>query len=77
MGSASKKTVAKAHLTDPQQVLETLGLLVGDVSLFQSAGTVDLDSRGHVKNSESSLKSKLASKAYVMKRSASYTGAKV
>ncbi|GMC28515.1 unnamed protein product [Saccharomyces cerevisiae] len=77
VGSASKKTVAKAHLTDPQQVLETLGLLVGDVSLFQSAGTVDLDSRGHVKNSESSLKSKLASKAYVMKRSASYTGAKV
>ncbi|CCD22520.1 trehalose-phosphatase TPS2 NDAI_0A03630 [Naumovozyma dairenensis CBS 421] len=71
VGSASKKTVAKAHLTDPQQVLETLGLLVGNVSLFQNAGTVDLDERGHVKNSESSLKSKIASVAYAMKRSAS------
>lgn len=68
VGSASKKTVAKAHLTDPQQVLDTLGLLVGNVSLFQSAGTVDLDSRGHVKNSESSLKSEQATADYVMKR---------
>ncbi|CCF57257.1 hypothetical protein KAFR_0C02640 [Kazachstania africana CBS 2517] len=71
VASASKQTVAKAHLTDPQQVLDTLGLLVGDVSLFQSAGTVELDARGHVKDSESSLKSKLATEAYAMKRSSS------
>ena len=71
VGSASKKTVAKAYLTDPQQVLDTLGLLVGDVSLFQSAGTVDLDDRGHLKDSESSLRSEQASAAYAMKRSTS------
>ncbi|CDO94644.1 unnamed protein product [Kluyveromyces dobzhanskii CBS 2104] len=71
VGSASKKTVAKAYLTDPQQVLDTLGLLVGDVSLFQSAGTVDLDDRGHLKDSESSLRSEQASVAYAMKRSTS------
>lgn len=72
VGSASKKTVAKAHLTDPQQVLDTLGLLVGDVSLFQSAGTVDLDSRGHVKHSDSSIRSEQASARYAMKRQHSY-----
>ncbi|CEP63061.1 trehalose-phosphatase TPS2 LALA0_S07e01530g [Lachancea lanzarotensis] len=71
VGSASKKTVAKAHLTDPQQVLDTLGLLVGDVSLFQSAGTVDLDDRGHIKDSESSMKSEQAGVAYNMRRTAS------
>lgn len=76
VGSASKKTVAQAHLTDPQQVLDTLGLLVGDVSLFQSAGTVDLDSRGHVKNSESSLKSEQAQAEYVLKRQNSSTSLK-
>ncbi|AET40291.1 trehalose-phosphatase TPS2 Ecym_5551 [Eremothecium cymbalariae DBVPG len=75
VGSASKKTIAKTHLTDPQQVLDTLGLLVGDVSLFQSAGTVDLDDRGHVKNSESSMRSELASAAYAMKRSSSFKNA--
>ena len=72
VGSASKKTVAKAHLTDPQQVLDTLGLLVGDVSLFQSAGTVDLDSRGHVKHSDSSIRSEQAGARYAMKRQQSY-----
>ncbi|SCU99790.1 LANO_0F03664g1_1 [Lachancea nothofagi CBS 11611] len=72
VGSASKKTVAKAHLTDPQQVLDTLGLLVGDVSLFQSAGTVDLDDRGHIRDSESSVKSEQAGVAYSMRRTASY-----
>lgn len=71
VGSASKMTVAKAHLTDPQQVLDTLGLLVGDVSLFQSPGTVELDDRGHVKNSESSNKSEIAIAAYAMKRNGS------
>ncbi|CCH61894.1 hypothetical protein TBLA_0F03570 [Henningerozyma blattae CBS 6284] len=64
VGSSSKQTVAKAHLTDPQQVIETLGLLVGDVSIFQSPGTVDLDTRGHVKNSPSSKKSEEAAVAY-------------
>lgn len=73
VGSAAKVTVAKAHLTDPQQVLDTLGLLVGNVSLFQSAGTVDLDARGHVKDSESSKKSHAASVAYAMKRTGSST----
>ncbi|QLL32691.1 hypothetical protein HG536_0D02130 [Torulaspora globosa] len=76
VGSASKKTVAKSHLTDPQQVLETLGLLVGSVSLFQSAGTVELDPRGHVKNSESSLKSEQATAEYVLKRQNSNTSLK-
>lgn len=76
VGSASKSTVAKAHLTDPQQVLDTLGLLVGNVSLFQSAGTVDLDSRGHVINSESSLKSEQASADYAMKRQTSNSALK-
>ena len=73
VGSASKKTVAKAHLTDPQQVLDTLGLLIGNVSLFQSAGTVELDPRGHLKDSESSKKSQAASERYVMKKTASAT----
>ncbi|KAG0667100.1 threalose-6-phosphate phosphatase [Maudiozyma exigua] len=73
VGSAAKVTVAKAHLTDPQQVLDTLGLLVGNVSLFQSAGTVDLDTRGHVKDSESSKKSQAASVAYTLKRTGSST----
>ncbi|SCV03959.1 LAMI_0H12310g1_1 [Lachancea mirantina] len=72
VGSASKKTVAKAHLTDPQQVLDTLGLLVGDVSLFQSGGTVDLDDRGHIKDSESSVKSEIAGAAYNMRRTGSH-----
>lgn len=76
VGSASKKTVAKAHLTDPQQVLDTLGLLVGNVSLFQSAGTVELDSRGHVKNSESSKKSEQAQAEYALKRQNSNTSLK-
>lgn len=58
VGPASKKTVATAHLTEPAQVLETLGLLAGTVSLFESAGSVDLDDRGHVANSISSVKSK-------------------
>ena len=73
VGSAAKVTVAKAHLTDPQQVLDTLGLLVGNVSLFQSAGTVELDTRGHVKDSESSKKSQAASVAYTLKRTGSST----
>lgn len=73
VGSASKQTVAKAHLTDPSQVIETLALLVGKVSLFQSAGTVELDPRGHVKDSESSKKSQLATEKYTLKRVASAT----
>lgn len=38
VGPASKQTVATAHLSDPAQVLETLGLLTGDVSLADTAG---------------------------------------
>ncbi len=55
VGPANKVTVATAYLTDPTQVLDTLGLLLGKVSLFETAGTVELDDRGHLKNSESSL----------------------
>ncbi|EDO18440.1 hypothetical protein Kpol_1032p34 [Vanderwaltozyma polyspora DSM 70294] len=76
VGSASKTTVAKSHLTDPQQVLDTLGLLIGDVNLFQSAGTVNLDTRGHVKNSESSHKSEQATVAYALRKTNSSTSIK-
>lgn len=48
VGPANKETVAKAYLSDPGQVLETLGLLVGTVSLFETAGTVEIDDRGHI-----------------------------
>ncbi|KAI3403894.2 TPS2 [Candida oxycetoniae] len=58
VGPASKKTVATSHLNEPAQVLETLGLLAGQVSLFESPGTVELDDRGHLANSESSTRSK-------------------
>lgn len=58
VGPANKITVAKAYLTDPNQVLDTLGLIVGKVSLFETAGTVDLDDRGHLKNSKSAIMSK-------------------
>jgi trehalose 6-phosphate synthase/phosphatase len=60
VGPATNETFATSHLNDPSQVLETLGLLVGTVSVFQTPGTVDLDDRGHVKNSESSKKSEAA-----------------
>ncbi|OBA22406.1 hypothetical protein METBIDRAFT_77813 [Metschnikowia bicuspidata var. bicuspidata NRRL YB-4993] len=59
VGPAAKKTLASAHLNNPLQVIDTLGLLLGHVSLFESAGSVDLDDRGHVTNSESSERSKL------------------
>lgn len=55
VGPANKVTVAKAYLTDPQQVLDTLGLLLGKVSVFETAGSVELDDRGHLKNSQSSI----------------------
>lgn len=63
VGPASKQTIATAHLTEPAQVLDTLGLLTGLVSLFESAGSVDLDDRGHIENSESSERSKSAIQA--------------
>ncbi|KGK40243.1 hypothetical protein JL09_g569 [Pichia kudriavzevii] len=58
VGPANKVTVAKAYLSDPNQVMDTLGLLLGKVSLFDTAGTVELDDRGHVINSESAAISK-------------------
>ncbi|KAG7884403.1 hypothetical protein KL938_002275 [Ogataea parapolymorpha] len=64
VGPANKETVAKAYLSDPDQVLDTLGLLVGQVSLFDTAGTVELDDRGHLKNSQSALRSEKARQAY-------------
>lgn len=48
VGPALKKTVATSHLNDPTQVLETLGLLAGQVSLFESPGTVELDDEGRL-----------------------------
>lgn len=63
VGPAAKQTLATSHLNDPSQVIDTLGLLAGNVSLFESAGSVDLDDRGHVTNSESSEKSKLRAAA--------------
>lgn len=48
VGPASKKTFATSHLNDPNQVLDTLGLLVGQVSVFANPGTVELDDRGHL-----------------------------
>lgn len=57
VGPANKETVAKAYLTDPQQVLDTIGLLLGKVSVFETAGTVELDDRGHLVNSESAINS--------------------
>lgn len=71
VGPAAKQTMATAHLNDPSQVVDTLGLLAGHVSLFESAGSVDIDDRGHIVNSESSNRSKLAIKALTMQREAS------
>ncbi|EGW34937.1 trehalose-6-phosphate phosphatase [Spathaspora passalidarum NRRL Y-27907] len=72
VGPASKQTVATSHLNEPSQVLETLGLLAGQVSLFESAGTVELDDRGHLANSESSERSKTAiERAASLRRKAS------
>lgn len=68
VGPANKQTIADAHLNEPSQVIETLGLLAGKVSLFEAAGTVELDDRGHIEHSESSERSKSAIKAAVLKR---------
>ncbi|GEQ69580.1 hypothetical protein JCM33374_g3252 [Metschnikowia sp. JCM 33374] len=63
VGPAAKQTFATAHLNNPSQVIDTLGLLSGHVSLFESAGSVDLDDRGHITNSQSSERSKLRAAA--------------
>ncbi|KAK6198013.1 threalose-6-phosphate phosphatase [Scheffersomyces amazonensis] len=68
VGPASKKTIATSHLNEPSQVLETLGLLTGQVSLFESAGSVELDDRGHIANSASSERSKSAIRAATIRR---------
>ncbi len=52
VGPASKKTIAKAHLIEPKQVLETVGLLVGEVSIFETVGSLSLDDRGHIINKD-------------------------
>lgn len=72
VGPAAKQTLATAHLSVPSQVIETLGLLTGHVSLFESGGSVDLDDRGHVTNSESSERSKFRAAA-LKKESSSKT----
>ncbi|GME97619.1 unnamed protein product [[Candida] boidinii] len=64
VGPANKETAAKAYLSDPSQVLDTLGLLVGQVSLFETAGSVELDDRGHLLNGESSIISQANRIAY-------------
>lgn len=71
VGPAAKETLATSHLNDPSQVIDTLGLLSGDVSLFESAGSVSLDDRGHVTNSQSSERSKEAIRAVTMKKEGS------
>lgn len=71
VGPANKKTVAKSYLSDPHQVMDTLGLFVGQVSLFESGGSIELDDRGHLKNSESSVRSEQAMHAYNMRKSGS------
>ncbi|KAH3675726.1 hypothetical protein WICMUC_002518 [Wickerhamomyces mucosus] len=59
VGTASQVTNAKFHLNNPTQVLETLGLLVGDVSIFETGGSkLELDDRGHLKDSLASKKSR-------------------
>lgn len=68
VGPASQPTAANSHLSDPNQVIETLGLLVGQVSLFESPGTVELDDRGHIKNSEQSQRSEAAIAAARLKK---------
>ncbi|ODV96534.1 hypothetical protein PACTADRAFT_38684 [Pachysolen tannophilus NRRL Y-2460] len=68
VGPANKQTVAKAFLSDSHQVLDTLGLLVGQVSIFETGGSVELDDRGHLKNSESSERAEAAIKAHTLKR---------
>lgn len=72
VGPAAKQTLATAHLNVPSQLIDTLGLLTGHVSLFESAGSVDLDDRGHVENSESSERSKFRAAA-LKKESSSKT----
>ncbi|GME76529.1 unnamed protein product [Ambrosiozyma monospora] len=64
VGPANKVTCAKAYLSDPSQVLDTLGLFVGQVSLFETAGTVELDDRGHLCGSVASVQSMLNKVAY-------------
>ncbi|PSK39045.1 trehalose-phosphatase [Candidozyma pseudohaemuli] len=68
VGPAAKETLATSHLNDPSQVIDTLGLLSGDVCLFESAGSVTLDDRGHVENSESSERSKELVREATMKK---------
>lgn len=68
VGPASKQTIATSHLTEPSEVLDTLGLLTGIVSLFESAGSVPLDDRGHLENSVSSQRSKTAIKEAGLKK---------
>lgn len=46
VGLASKKTIALSHLLDPKQVVDTIGLLVGEISMFNNIGSVELNDRG-------------------------------
>lgn len=48
VGPASKQTVARAHLLEPAEVLDTVGLLVGEVLVFETGGSVEVDDRGHI-----------------------------
>lgn len=71
VGPSSKETMATAHLLDPKAVIDTLGLLTGDVNLFDTPGSVDLDDRGHVNHSEASDRSKRAIEAATTAKHAS------
>lgn len=72
VGSASQATNAKFHLNNPTQVLDTLGLLIGEISIFETASsTLELDDRGHLKNSIASKKSENIIQSLTLKRSQS------
>ncbi|KAH3683349.1 hypothetical protein WICPIJ_005672 [Wickerhamomyces pijperi] len=72
VGSASQATNAKFHLNNPTQVLDTLGLLIGEISIFETASTsLELDDRGHLKNSIASKKSEDIIQSLTLKRSQS------
>ncbi len=68
VGPANKYTVAKAYLSDPKQVLDTIGMLLGQISIFDTAGSVELDDRGHVINSASARKSLENRRAWQQKK---------
>lgn len=48
VGPPSNTTAASYHLNNTTEVLDTLDLLIGNISLFESPGSVFLDSKGQM-----------------------------